>query len=44
MVNHGGKAFSYFNTNLNSKANWGLSLAAKQSSFTAINKTAPTVR
>ena len=44
MKAFGGIAFSYFNTNLHSQANWVLSLATKQSSFTAINKTAPTVR
>jgi len=44
MVARGGIAFSYFNTNLNSTTNWKLSFAAKQSQFTAINKSAPTMR
>jgi hypothetical protein len=44
MVNHGGKAFTYFNTNLNSKANWKLSLATKQNAFARLNKTAPRMR
>jgi hypothetical protein len=41
---HGGIAFSYFNTNLNSQANWTLDLATKKAAFTAINKTAPTLQ
>jgi hypothetical protein len=40
----GGIAFSYFNTNLHSQANWVLSTAAKKSAFTTANKTAPTIR
>jgi hypothetical protein len=44
MVNHGGKAFSYFNTNLNSKADWRLGLATKQNAFTRLTKTAPRIR
>jgi hypothetical protein len=44
MVAHGGIAFSYFNTNLHSVANWRLSTATKQNSFTAVNRTAPTIR
>jgi hypothetical protein len=44
MVSHGGVAFSYFNTNLHSSANWKLNLATKQNAFTALNKTAPTLR
>jgi len=44
MVAHGGIGFSYFNTNLHSSANWKLSLATKQNAFTALNKSAPTMR
>ena len=44
MVKYGGIAFAYFNTTLNSAANWTLSLATKQTAFTAVNKTAPTLR
>jgi hypothetical protein len=44
MVTYGGIAFTYFNTNLNSQANWSLSLAIKQSAYTAVNKSAPTLR
>ena len=44
MVNNGGKAFAYFNTNLNSKANWRLSLATKQNAFTRVIRTAPRMR
>jgi hypothetical protein len=41
---HGGVAFSYFNTNLNSTANWRLSLASKQSAFTRLVRAAPRLR
>jgi hypothetical protein len=41
MVAYGGIAFAYFNTNLNSTANWSLSSATKKNSFTGINKPAP---
>jgi hypothetical protein len=44
MVAHGGIAFSYFNTNLNSQANWALGLTTKKNAFTAVNKSAPTIR
>jgi hypothetical protein len=44
MKNDGGIAFSYFNTNLHSKGSWPLSTASKKSSFTAVNKTAPTLQ
>ncbi len=44
MVNHGGKAFTYFNTNLNSKANWKLSLATKQNAFSRLIRNAPHLR
>jgi hypothetical protein len=44
MKAYGGIAFSYFNTNLNSTANWSLDLATKKAAFTAINKTAPTLQ
>jgi hypothetical protein len=44
MRAHGGIAMSYFNTNLNSSANWKLSLASKQSAFTRVNRAAPTLR
>jgi hypothetical protein len=44
MVKHGGKAFAYFNTNLNSSANWKLSMATKQSAFTQLNRAAPRMR
>jgi hypothetical protein len=40
----GGIAFSYFNTNLNSQANWALSTTAKKNAFTSANKAAPTMR
>jgi hypothetical protein len=40
----GGIAFSYFNTNLNSQANWALSTAAKKNAFTSANRSAPTIR
>ncbi len=44
MVAHGGIAFSYFNTNLNSQATWALGLTTKKNSFTALNRTAPLIR
>jgi len=44
MRAHGGIAYSYFNTNLNSTANWKLSMASKQRAFTAVLKTAPRLR
>jgi hypothetical protein len=44
MRAHGGVAFSYFNTNLNSTANWKLSLATKQNAFTRVIKSAPRLR
>jgi hypothetical protein len=44
MVAYGGIAFSYFNTNLHSQANWKLSLPTKQNAFTFVNKSAPTMR
>jgi hypothetical protein len=44
MRAHGGIAMAYFNTNLNSTANWRLSLASKQSAFTRVNRAAPTLR
>jgi hypothetical protein len=40
LKQYGGIAFSYFNTNLHSKANWRLSTAAKKQAFKAINRTA----
>jgi hypothetical protein len=42
LVANGGIAFSYFNTTLNSKTSWALTLATKQAAFTAVNKPAPT--
>ena len=44
MQDAGGIAFSYFNTNLNSQANWALSTAAKKNAFTSANESAPTIR
>jgi hypothetical protein len=44
MVSHGGIAFTYFNTTLNSKANWALSTTAKKNAFTTVNRTAPTMQ
>ena len=44
MKAQGGIAFSYFNTTLNSTANWKLGLATKKSAFTRVNKPAPTLR
>jgi hypothetical protein len=44
LVNHGGKAFTYFNTNLNSVANWKLSTASKQAAFTRLIRSAPRLR
>jgi hypothetical protein len=44
MKAHGGIAFSYFNTTLNSTANWKLGLATKKSAFTRVNKPAPMLR
>ena len=44
LVAHGGKAFTYFNTNLNSKADWKLSTPAQRASFTRLNKTGPRMR
>ena len=44
MVNQGGIAFSYFNTNLNSKADWRLRIATKLNAFKGINRTAPRLR
>ena len=37
----GGAAFTYFNSNLNSTANWALSTDAKKSQFTSALKSAP---
>jgi hypothetical protein len=44
MKAYGGIAFAYFNTNLNSVANWELSNATKKNAFTAINKSAPIMK
>ncbi len=44
MVNHGGKAFSYFNTNLHSKTDWRLNLATKHNAFKRVNRSAPRMR
>ena len=44
MRARGGIAFTYFNTNLNSVANWKLSLATKQNAFARLNKVAPKMR
>ncbi len=44
MVSHGGIAFTYFNTTLNSKANWALTTTAKKNAFTTVNRTAPTMQ
>jgi hypothetical protein len=40
----GGIAFSYFNTNLHSQANWKLSTTAKKNAFTSALKAAPSIR
>jgi hypothetical protein len=39
----GGVAFTYFNSNLNSTANWELGTAAKKSQYTAANRSKPTL-
>jgi hypothetical protein len=44
MQSYGGKAFSYFNTNLNSQANWALNTTAQKNAFTTANKTAATMQ
>jgi hypothetical protein len=44
MVAHKGVAFSYFNTNLHSQANWKLSTSAKKANFKALNRSAPRMR
>jgi hypothetical protein len=44
MRAHGGIAFSYFNTNLNSTANWRLSMPSKQAAFTRVLRNAPRLR
>jgi hypothetical protein len=44
LVANGGVAFAYFNTNLNSIANWELSTALKKNQFTAAIKSTPTLR
>jgi hypothetical protein len=44
MRAHGGVAMSYFNTNLNSTANWKLSTASKQNAFTKVVRRAPSLR
>ena len=41
MVAQKGVAFSYFNTNLHSQANWKLSTAAKKNAFKALVRAAP---
>ena len=41
---HGGIAFSYFNTNLHSVANWKLSLATKLAAFKRVHKGAVKLR
>jgi hypothetical protein len=44
MAAAGGIAFSYFNTNLHSQANWKLSTTAKKNAFTSALKSAPSMR
>ena len=44
MVRRGGKAFSYFNTNLNSTADWRLNAAIKQAAFNRLIRIAPRLR
>jgi hypothetical protein len=39
LKKYDGIAYSYFNTNLNSVANWKLSLAGKKKAFKALNRT-----
>jgi hypothetical protein len=39
----GGVAFTYFNSNLNSTANWALSTSAKKTQFTSAMKKSPTL-
>ena len=43
LKQYGGKAFAYFNTNLNSIANWELSTQLKKSQYTAAIKDKPTL-
>ncbi|MEP7089083.1 MAG: cellulase family glycosylhydrolase [Nocardioidaceae bacterium] len=43
LVQTGGVAFTYFNTNLNSIAPWALSTQAKKDAFTTALRTAPTL-
>ena len=43
MKANDGVAFTYFNTTLNSVANWALSTAAKKNAFTATMRTTPTL-
>ncbi|MDX6301634.1 MAG: hypothetical protein QOF53_2848, partial [Nocardioidaceae bacterium] len=44
LVDNGGVAMAYFNTNLNSIANWELSTSVKKDQFTAAIKSTPTLR
>lgn len=44
MRARGGVAMSYFNTNLNSTANWRLNSASKQNAFTKVLMRTPTLR
>ncbi len=44
MAAYGGIAFAYFNTTLNTTTNWRLTTASKQNAFTAVSKSAPTLR
>jgi hypothetical protein len=39
----GGVAFTYFNSNLNSTANWALSTTAKKSQYSSANRNKPTL-
>ena len=43
-MRHGGIAFTYFNSTLNSKANWSLSTPIKSNAFTTVNRSAPTLQ
>ncbi|MET0840055.1 MAG: hypothetical protein ABWY19_14835 [Marmoricola sp.] len=44
MQTYGGIAFSYFNTNLHSVADWSLNTTAQKNAFTAANKNAPSMQ
>jgi hypothetical protein len=43
LKQYGGVAFTYFNTNLNSVANWALTTDKKKAQFKAANNGKPTL-